>query len=64
MQTDFRDAVCHQRTNGEWVETIPFGYRVAADGLHLEADPAEQALLARKRKLKAAGYEPGRLRIN
>src|ERR1035437_9796463 len=31
-----RDARHHKRANGERVGTVPFGYRVAADGLHLE----------------------------
>jgi DNA invertase Pin-like site-specific DNA recombinase len=51
-----RDAMHHKRANGERVGTIPFGYRVAADGLHLDPDPAEQAILCRMRELKAAGY--------
>ena len=51
-----RDAMRHKRANGERVGTVPFGYRAAADGLHLEADPAEQGILARIRELKAAGY--------
>ena len=41
--------------NGERVGTVPFGYRMAADGLHLDADPVEQAVLSRIRELKAAG---------
>lgn len=32
-----RDAMHHERANGERVGTVPFGYRMAADGLHLEA---------------------------
>ena len=51
-----RDAMHHKRANGERVGTVPFGYRMAADGLHLEADPAEQGILSRIRELKAAGY--------
>ena len=51
-----RDAMRHKRANGERVGTVPFGYRTAADGLHLEADPAEQGILSRIRELKAAGY--------
>jgi site-specific DNA recombinase len=50
-----RDAMHHKRANGERVGTVPFGYRAAADGLHLEADPAEQGILSRIRELKAAG---------
>jgi len=51
-----RDAMHHKRANGERVGTVPFGYRAAADGLHLEADPAEQGVLSRIRELKAAGH--------
>src|SRR5579862_9074708 len=50
-----RDAMHHKRANGERVGTVPFGYRTAADGFHLEADPAEQGILSRIRELKAAG---------
>jgi DNA invertase Pin-like site-specific DNA recombinase len=51
-----RDAMHHKRTKGERVGTVPFGYRAAADRLHLEADPAEQRILSRIRELNAAGY--------
>lgn len=51
-----RDAMHHKRANGERVGTVPFGYHAAADGVHLEADPAEQGILCRIRELKAAGY--------
>jgi DNA invertase Pin-like site-specific DNA recombinase len=51
-----RDAMHHKRANGERVGTVPFGYGVAADGFHLEADPAEQGILARIRELKATGH--------
>jgi site-specific DNA recombinase len=51
-----RDAMHHKRANGERVGTVPFGYRAAADGLHLEADPAEQGILSCIRELKAARH--------
>jgi DNA invertase Pin-like site-specific DNA recombinase len=51
-----RDAMHHKRANGERVGTVPFGYRTAADGLHLESDPTEQDILSRIRELKAAGH--------
>jgi DNA invertase Pin-like site-specific DNA recombinase len=56
-----RDAMHHKRANGERVGTVPFGYRTAADGLHLEADPAEQGILSRIRELKAAGFTTRRI---
>jgi len=51
-----RDAMHHKRANGERVGTVPFGYRMAADGLHLETDSAEQGILSHIRELKGTGY--------
>jgi DNA invertase Pin-like site-specific DNA recombinase len=51
-----RDAMHHKRANGERVGTVPFGFRMAENGLHLEADPAEQGILSRIRELKAEGH--------
>jgi DNA invertase Pin-like site-specific DNA recombinase len=51
-----RDAMHHKRANGERVGTVPFGYRTGADGVHLEADPAEQTILSRILELKAVGH--------
>ena len=48
------------RTVSEWGR-VPFGYRTASDGLHLEAHPAEQGILSRIRDLKAAGYTTRRI---
>lgn len=56
-----RDAMRHKRANGERVGTVPFGYRLAADGSHLEADPAEQGILFRIRGLRTAGYTTRRI---
>ena len=50
-----RDAMRHKRSNGERVGNIPYGYRLAADGKHLEADPGEQAVLAEIRRLRGTG---------
>ncbi|MBS1854754.1 MAG: recombinase family protein [Acidobacteria bacterium] len=50
-----RDAMHHKRANGERVGTVPFGCRAAVDGVHVEAEPAEQATLGRIREMKAAG---------
>ena len=51
-----RDAMRHKRANGERVGTVPFGYRVGADGVRLEADGAEQAILFSMEQLRAGGY--------
>jgi site-specific DNA recombinase len=50
-----RDAMRHKRSKGERVGTVPFGFQVAADGVQLEADAHEQAILARIQALQAAG---------
>ena len=50
-----RDAMSHKRARGERVGTVPYGYRVAADGVRLAADPAEQATADLIRGLRAEG---------
>jgi len=50
-----RDAMNHKRTNGERVGNIQFGYRLGADGKHVEADPAEQEALSEIRRLRNQG---------
>jgi site-specific DNA recombinase len=49
-----RDAMHHKRANGERIGTIPFGHRLAEDGVHLELNPTEQRILTRMRELRAA----------
>jgi site-specific DNA recombinase len=51
-----RDALRHKRGKGERVGNIGFGYRLAADGVHVEPDPAEQASLAAIRSLRLGGH--------
>jgi site-specific DNA recombinase len=50
-----RDALGHKKRNGECVGNIAFGYRLAADGEHVEPDDAEQAAIAAIRGLRANG---------
>ena len=50
-------ALRHKRALGEKTGgTQPFGYRVGADGKHLIADEAEQALMKRARELRGKGW--------
>jgi site-specific DNA recombinase len=51
-----RDALRHKRGRGERVGNIGFGYRLAADGVHIEPDPAEQAALTAIRRLRSGGH--------
>jgi hypothetical protein len=50
-----RDALRHKRGNGERVGNIQFGYRLSADGYHVEPDSAEQAVVRAIRKLRSRG---------
>ena len=50
-----RAALAAKKARGERVGTLPYGYRLAADGLHLMADAAEQAVLANVRQLAGEG---------
>jgi DNA invertase Pin-like site-specific DNA recombinase len=50
-----RDAMGHKRANGERVGTLPFGFRLSGDGVHLEENPDEQLILTRARELRAEG---------
>jgi DNA invertase Pin-like site-specific DNA recombinase len=49
-------ALAVKRTRGEKTGgAVPYGSRIAADGVHLEADPDEAAVVARARALRAEG---------
>src|SRR6202171_2469354 len=50
-----RDALSHKRSQGERVGNIGFGCRLAADGVHVEDDPGERAVLAEIRRLRDSG---------
>ena len=50
-----RDALSHKKAKGERVGTVPFGYQLAPDGVHLDQEPSEQAMLNEIRKRRASG---------
>ena len=50
-----RAALAAKRAKGERIGAVPYGYRLAADGLHLEPNDAEQAVLVRVRELAGQG---------
>jgi len=50
-----RDAMRHKRSLGQRVGNIAFGFRLAADGEHIEPDPAEQAAVAEIFRLRKQG---------
>jgi DNA invertase Pin-like site-specific DNA recombinase len=50
-----RAALAERRARGQRIGNVPFGYRLAADGVHLERDPNEQTVVATVRRLAAEG---------
>ena len=48
-------ALAVKRARGERVGTIPYGYRLAADGKHLEKYPVEQRIIEEARRLRSDG---------
>ena len=50
-----KDAMQHKRRNGQRVGNIAYGYRMSADGKHVELEPGEQAALAQIRRLRDEG---------
>jgi DNA invertase Pin-like site-specific DNA recombinase len=47
-----RDVLSHKRSNGERVGNLHYGYRLSGDGLHVEREPGEQAVLEAIRALR------------
>lgn len=48
-------ALAHKKAKGERVGSVPYGYRLAADGIALEADATEQELIALVTNYRAEG---------
>jgi site-specific DNA recombinase len=48
-------ALAAKKRRGEIVGQVPYGFRLAADGVHLEPDPTEQAVIERMRELRVRG---------
>mgnify|MGYP003375996311 CR=1 FL=1 len=48
-------AMSHKKRNGERVGKVPFGYDLAADGVHLVPNAAEQAVVELVKQLHEAG---------
>src|SRR5712664_3562843 len=51
-----RDAMQHKRANGQCIGNLAYGYRISADGEHVEAEPSEQKALAKIRGLRKQGH--------
>jgi DNA invertase Pin-like site-specific DNA recombinase len=56
-----RAALAVKRRKGQRVGQIPYGYRLSADGVHLEERPDEQHVLASIHSLRGEGCPSERL---
>lgn len=54
-------AMQHKKALGELVGSVPFGYALGADGVHLEEDAREQAVMSEVRALRAGGLSMQRI---
>lgn len=50
-----RAALQYKKAQGQRVGSIPYGYRLSEDGVHLTPDPAEQVVIEAIREYHAAG---------
>ena len=50
-----RAALAHKRSLGQNIGQVPYGFRLGPDGVHLEEDPDEQAVIGRIRDLRRQG---------
>lgn len=55
VRSRIRNVLAEKKARGERVGTVPYGYRVAADGVHVEPDDAEQAVVSTVRRLAVEG---------
>lgn len=50
-----RAALAEKKARGERVGNVPYGYRLASDGVHIEPDEKEQQVIASVRELSREG---------
>lgn len=50
-----RDAMQHKKAKGERVGAVPFGYRLAGDGIRLEENPGEVEVIRLAQRLRNEG---------
>jgi DNA invertase Pin-like site-specific DNA recombinase len=55
LRSRTRAALAAKKSRGERVGALPYGFRLAADGVHLEADAAEHSVMASVRQLAGEG---------
>lgn len=55
LRERIRATFAAKRARGERIGTVPYGFRLAADGVHLEPDDAEQDVVQTVRRLSSEG---------
>ncbi len=50
-----RFALSHKKSKAERVGSVPYGFRLGVDHVHLEVEPGEQRAVALAKRLRAAG---------
>ncbi len=55
FQRRVRAALAEKRARGERVGNVPYGYRLASDGVHIEPDAREQSVIANVHRLSREG---------
>jgi len=55
IRTRTKAALAVKKQRGERVGSVPYGYRLGADGIHLEPEPSEQEILALVAGYRAEG---------
>jgi len=50
-----RDAMHHKKSKLEYLGNAPYGFRLAADGKHVEPEAGEEAILQRIQRLRKGG---------
>lgn len=56
LRQRIRATFAAKRARGERIGTVPFGYRLAADGVHLELHEVEQEVIDTVRRLSSEGF--------
>jgi DNA invertase Pin-like site-specific DNA recombinase len=55
VRSRIRNALAEKKARGERVGNVPYGYRLATDGVHLELDDGEQTIVATVFRLSSEG---------
>lgn len=55
VRSRIRATLAEKKSRGERIGALPYGYRLAADGVHLEPNETEQAVVASVRRLASEG---------